>query len=441
MSTFKDFLVWYNNLDVVPFLEAVEKMSQFWQERKIDMFKDGISVPGLTLKYLFSYLSPQTYFSLFDKANSDLYHLIRDNNTGGPSIIFHRYHEAGKTKIRETERGQAAKLCQKIVGYDANALYLWAVMQNMPTGSYTRRLAENEFKPKGSIKMAIEWLEWVAHKERIHIRHQLNNVEKRVGDRKLPVDGFNPETRTVYQFHGCYWHGHDCALNRGKEFNEKRKKPMAELLEETRANTEYIRSKGYRVVELYECEWRQLKRTNRELQKFIATEVRRTLDKVEVMSTERILSEVRNERLFGCVKVDIHVPPHLKGKFTEMCPIFKNTNISREDIGEYMQSYAEENKIMAQPRRSLIGSLKGEKILLATPLLKWYLEHGLKVTKVYQVIEFTPKPCFKPFGDAVSDARRAGDADPSKAIIADTMKLVSFVFHLGKHGVGTISTT
>ena len=34
-----------------------------------------------------------------------------------------------------------------------------------------------------------------------------------------------------------------------------------------------------------------------------------------------------------------------------------------------------------------------------------------------------PKPCFKPFGDAVSNARRAGDADPSKAIIADTMKL------------------
>ena len=65
------------------------------------------------------------------------------------------------------------------------------------------------------------------------------------------------------------------------------------------------------------------------------------------------------------------------------------------------------------PRRSLIGSLKGEKILLATPLLKWYLEHGLKVTKVHQVVEFTPEPCFKPFGDAVSDARRASDADPS----------------------------
>ena len=153
------------------------------------------------------------------------------------------------------------------------------------------------------------------------------------------------------------------------------------------------------------------------------------------MSAERILSEVRNECLFGCVQVDIHVPDHLKQKFSEMCLIFRNTDISRNDIGDFMKAYAAEHNIMAQPRRSLIGSLKGEKILLATPLLKWYLEHGLEVTKVHQVVEFTPKPCFKPFGDSVSDARRAGDADPRKAIIADTMKLVSFVFHLEKHGV------
>ena len=143
------------------------------------------------------------------------------------------------------------------------------------------------------------------------------------------------------------------------------------------------------------------------------------------MSPARILSEVRYERLFGCVGVDICVPDHLKEKFSEMCPIFKNVEISRDDIGDFMKAYAEEHNIMAQPCRSLIGSMKGKKILLATPLLKWYLEHGLEVTKVHQVIEFTPEPCFKPFGDAVSDVRRAGDADPSKAIIADTMKLVS----------------
>ena len=82
---------------------------------------------------------------------------------------------------------------------------------------------------------------------------------------------------------------------------------------------------------------------------------------------------------------------------------------------------------MSQPRRSLIGSYFGEKILLATPLLKWYLEHGLEVTHVYQVIEYTPNTCFHPFREAVSDARRAGDIDPNKSIIADTMKLL-FVF-------------
>ncbi|KXJ10780.1 hypothetical protein AC249_AIPGENE21810, partial [Exaiptasia diaphana] len=100
-----------------------------------------------------------------------------------------------------------------------------------------------------------------------------------------------------------------------------------------------------------------------------------------------------------------------------------NTEISRDDIGEFMREFAEEED-MPRPRRSLIGSYFGKKILLATPILKWYLEHGLVVTHIYQVVEYTPKGCFKPFGEAVSDARRAGDADPAKAIIADTMKLV-----------------
>lgn len=50
MKTMKEFLVWYNNKDVVPMLEAIEKMFQFNRNRHIDMFKDGVSVPGLVLK-------------------------------------------------------------------------------------------------------------------------------------------------------------------------------------------------------------------------------------------------------------------------------------------------------------------------------------------------------------------------------------------------------
>ena len=35
MQTFRDFLVWYNNLDVQPFCEALEKMCSFWKEKNI----------------------------------------------------------------------------------------------------------------------------------------------------------------------------------------------------------------------------------------------------------------------------------------------------------------------------------------------------------------------------------------------------------------------
>ena len=92
METFCEFLVWYNNLDVVPFLEAIAKMREFWKERHIDIFKDGVSVPGLTMKYLFSNV-PDVYFSLITEKDKDLYYPMKDNNAGGPNIIFNRYHE------------------------------------------------------------------------------------------------------------------------------------------------------------------------------------------------------------------------------------------------------------------------------------------------------------------------------------------------------------
>jgi len=33
--------------------------------------------------------------------------------------------------------------------------------------------------------------------------------------------------------------------------------------------------------------------------------------------------------------------------------------------------------------------MPGRQMLIATPFLKWYLEHCMVVTKIYQVVEFT----------------------------------------------------
>ena len=66
MTTLREFIIWYNNRDVVPFLEAIDKQFAFYQQQHIDMFKDGISVPGLTLLYLFNDLPriPTSPFSI-----------------------------------------------------------------------------------------------------------------------------------------------------------------------------------------------------------------------------------------------------------------------------------------------------------------------------------------------------------------------------------------
>ena len=152
------------------------------------MFKDGISVPGLTLKYMFKDLP--VYFTLTDEKNKDVHQLLKDNIVGGPSIVFHRHHEKDVTHIRPAEY-EDPKPCKKIVGFDANALYLWSIMQDMPTGHVAIRKEEEDFKRKVIYRYeatAIDWLEWEAKKNGVHIQHHGNDKEKLIGLKRRPVD-------------------------------------------------------------------------------------------------------------------------------------------------------------------------------------------------------------------------------------------------------------
>ena len=417
-----DFLVWYNNRDVVPFLDAIDKQFAFYIQQNIDMFKDGVSIPGLTLLYIFNEHPSNTFFTVFDQTNSDLHLLVKDNIVGGPAIIFHRYHEKDITKIRGEET------CRSIVGYDANALYLWALMQDMPTGWYTRRREERQFRPQQAlpfVQMAVQWLTWEAAKNGCAIRHQVIGRDKRIG--KLPVDGWCPETRTAYQFHGCFFHGCPKCYDQN-ETNSMNGKTMATLLEKTRCNTAYLR-RHVKVVEMWECEWREV-HNEADVKTFFAPSSHPRW----TMTQQQILAAVVDGTLFGMVECDVRVPEELQDYFSEMQPVFKNASITRDDIGPFMRQYAEEHDILSKPRVMLVGSFRGVKILLVTPLLRWYLAHGLVVARVYQIIEYEPNPCFRRFGESVSAALRAGDEDPDKAIIADTVKL------LGHSGYGKTVT-
>ena len=121
MTTFRDFLQYYNNLDVSPFVQAVEKMLKFYFDHRIDLFKVAVSVPGIARRWLFQTAhDAKTSFGLVHPQDDDLYYTIKQNIVGGPSIIFTRDAEVGRTFVRN----DPTRPCTNIVGFDANALYL-----------------------------------------------------------------------------------------------------------------------------------------------------------------------------------------------------------------------------------------------------------------------------------------------------------------------------
>ncbi len=71
------------------------------------------------------------------------------------------------------------------------------------------------------------------------------------------------------------------------------------------------------------------------------------------------MNGVRTGSLFGMVEVDIEVPEtwnkdfegHLPPRqyFGEMCPLFCNTDVAFDDVGEHMQSHVREYGLSDRP--------------------------------------------------------------------------------------------
>ena len=436
MKTLRDYLIYYNNLDVLPFLEAIEKQHSIYRDKGIDMFKDGVSVPGLANKWLFKESDTNTFsIPLITKRNSDLHQTIRDNLVGGPSLVFHRFHEKDNTYIKQAIYGSEALKCERILGYDANALYLHSAMQDLPTGTMVRRRKEDDFRPLFIDyfgRMAYEWLEYMSIRSKIQISHKYNHGEIFLGQHNLPVDGFHKESNTVFQFHGCVFHGcqkSDCSKTKGYSINPINGKNYSELYQDTKEKEDYFRCLGYNVLSIFECEWEFVKSNSESVGKFVETLNKREMIERKSMTEKEIIEAIRNDKFFGFVECDIAVPTHLMSKFHEMPPIFKNVNISRDNLSQHMRCFAEENGMLKTPQRSLIGSMFGKKILLLTSLLQWYIKHGLEISKIYQIVQFKRSKCFLRFGEEVCDARREGDVDPSKKIIGETSKLSGNVIY------------
>ena len=322
--TMLDWLREYNVADVEPFIEAVDKTREQYYDDKLDILKDAVSIPGISQKYVLNKaLKKRPECELYAPGNpcrhkckkgctkkackackdvkdeceecgkNKAYELLRTGMVGGPAIVFTRYHNRGKTRIRAHRYGRNGKKCKTILGYDANALYLYCSGQVMPCG---------------------------------------------------------------------------------KE----------------------------------------------ELIKVASPTSQRTI--------ERQTKKVLNDTLFGFAQVDIEVPEELYERFSEMSPLFVVDGIT--EVPEPMKRYQEETgRKENKHSRKLLGVMQAKKILLYTPLLKWYIKHGLKVTAYHQLLLYKPGRPFEWFPEEVADARRQADTAKDKKITGDTAKLKGNSFY------------
>ena len=417
MTTFKDFLQWYNNKDVVPTLEAMQKMVQFYHQKEIDMLKLGCTLPNLA--NIFLHISTNENFYPFCESDRYLCEKIREDMTGGPSIVFTRKAVVDETFIRDS-----SNVCKSIVGIDASQLYPYSMCQNMPTGLYTRWEFDSDmrkFKARHNRSRNFENMVMSYYQEtrpecRIESFHTSGNQKK--------IDCFNVvgycnHCKTVFEAMGCYYHFCPCQETRPSLSDEdiergNKRREMDDL------RREYIREKGYKIEEMWECEWWQNFKTNEK----VKNHIRSNFPYKRPLSTDSLLEKIRDGSLYGYIQCDLVVPDELKAKFSNFPPIFKNTDVGRNDIGEYMQNYAIENDLLKHPQRMLISSFKLENGSIITPLFNFYMELGLQCTKVYRFVQYLPRKCFNKFVQSVVDARREGDENPLSGVVAETMKLL-----------------
>ena len=120
---------------------------------------------------------------------------------------------------------------------------------------FSKTAFEKAFLPEDIIsKAAIRWLEREANQRGIHIHHALCGHGGECFVDNAHVNGYHQKSKTVFQYHGCIWHGcPKCFPYRNKRIPE-REKTFEEAFQATSLRTQKLRQLGYDVVEAWDCE-------------------------------------------------------------------------------------------------------------------------------------------------------------------------------------------
>ena len=361
-SSFKQFLRWYNYKDVVPTLEAIQKVIDFHQDKDIDMLKLGCTLSNLANICL--HKSTDAKFYPFTEGDKDLLEKIREDVVDGPSIVFTR-----KAFVDETFIRKSTNICKSIDGIDATQLYPHLMGQHMSVELYTRWDFNSEtsrFTPRQNKTRSFEIMV-ISYFQRTRPECEIESFSTTGRQKKtdcFSVDGFCSHCNTVFEALGCFYHfcpSQELRLFLTEENIQRRSKKRE--LEALRR--QYRQEKGFKVIKtwVYEC-WRLYKTSNA-----VKQHIRQHFPYRCSLAAEQLLEEIKKGKLFGYVQCDIELPENLRGNFANCRPIFNNTSVSKIDIGDLMTKYAEEERLLSRPRKLLISSLALQNGTLITPLL------------------------------------------------------------------------
>jgi len=147
-------------------------------------------------------------------------------------------------------------------------------------------------------------------------------------------------------------------------------------------------------------------------------------DEFQAQAARVLVNRLKDGKWFGFAEVDIEIPDRLQPKFEERCPFFYNRKVPAKVVPNHMRDYLARTGRNRGDGKKLVGPLSAEQMLLYAPLLRWYVDHGAVITKVHRTIDYQPAKIFTWFVEQVTEARRTGDVDKSKALLAEVFKLL-----------------
>lgn len=79
----------------------------------------------------------------------------------------------------------------------------------------------------------------------------------RICGKRIRADAFDPNTNTIYEFYGDFWHGNPRVYN-SNDINCVTKKSFGQLYDETMKKEEIIMAAGYNLVSIWEADYMQV---------------------------------------------------------------------------------------------------------------------------------------------------------------------------------------